>query len=161
MRFFSLQPEESHMKTLFLACTSMLALTTGVASASASIEETREQAVSYADLDLAKDADAAALMQRIRTAARAVCRAPRVELITLDAFVRAQRCRELATAQAVSRVRAPSLTRLTAQSEAAPHASEAPEMLARHVRAAQDNAAAAQVGFAIRTVARHVRPARK
>ena len=95
------------MKTLFLACTSMLALTAGVANATSSIEETRQQVVNYADLDLDHDADAAALMQRIRAAARAVCRAPGVEWTTLDSFLRAQRCRELATAQAIETVARP------------------------------------------------------
>jgi len=149
------------MKALFLACTSMLALTTGVASATSSIEETRERPVSYADLDLAKDGDAATLMQRIRTAARAVCRAPSGELMTLDSFLRAQRCRELATAQAIRRVGATSLLRLTAESKVATPASAAPRMLARHIRAAQMDEASSQVRFAIRTLPRHVRQAGK
>jgi UrcA family protein len=100
------------MKTLFLACTSVLALTTSLANAASSMDDARQQIVEYSDLDLANDEGAEALMQRIRAAARAVCRMPAVEWMTLDSFLRAQRCREVATAQAIERVDARSLTGL-------------------------------------------------
>jgi UrcA family protein len=148
------------MKTLFLACTSMLALTAGVANATSSSAETREQVVSYADLDLEDGAGAAALMQRIRAAARVVCRTPGVEWTTLDAFLRAQRCRELAIEQAVERVGATSLTRLIDPSDATPGMSAATETVVR-ATFVESHDAASQTSLAARTVARYVRQSRK
>ena len=144
------------MKTLLLACTSLLALAAGIANATTSIEQTRQQIVNYADLNLDDDAGAAALMQRIRAAARVVCRAPGVEWMTLDSFLRAQRCLELATAQAIQRVGAKSLTHLPAQPDVAPRASAATQTIVR-ADLLESHDAASQA----RTVVRHVRQARK
>jgi UrcA family protein len=147
------------MKTLFLACTSVLALTTSLANATAAIEEAPQQLVDYSDLDLANDAGADALMERIRAAARVVCRMPAVESMTLDSFLRARRCREIATAQAIERVDATSLTRLGAESTSAP-TSESPADEVP-VRITHDRDAATPASLTSQIVARYVRPSRK
>lgn len=71
--------------------------------------DTRQQAVSYADLDLSRDADAETLHRRIRAAARSICWTPGVmEILKIS---RMRDCADLATAKAVADVNAPALTR--------------------------------------------------
>jgi UrcA family protein len=63
------------------------------------------EVVSYADLNLANEADAATLLDRIKTAARRVCSRD-VDLLPLDFHNPVQRCAKAATARAVAEVNA-------------------------------------------------------
>ena len=67
------------------------------------------EVVSYADLNIAKQADAAILLQRVKAAARRVCIRSGA-LLALDAHNSVQRCANGATARAMVDVNARSLT---------------------------------------------------
>ena len=68
----------------------------------------RRTVVTYADLDLAAEADARALLQRIGRASAKVCRRDGEKGISKDAL----QCRRTAVRQAVRDVKAPVLTAL-------------------------------------------------
>jgi UrcA family protein len=65
--------------------------------------------VGYADLDLSQDADVRRLYRRIRTAAREACGGSYLLAPVMSRGLK--RCAEEATARAVARVNAPTLTR--------------------------------------------------
>jgi UrcA family protein len=82
--------------------------------------------VEIGDLDLATDAGAAAMVQRLNVAARALCDAPRSPLFPRQA-AQEWRCRREAVGRAVDRLATPALTTaftawLSAGPDAAPQA---------------------------------------
>jgi UrcA family protein len=83
------------------ACTDAVAADQGIDVAS--------RRVSYADLDLSRDAGAATLYSRIRFAARQVCE-PTFGTFTWKLLEPTSRCIELAITRAVADVNAPALT---------------------------------------------------
>ena len=98
------------MKTFAIA---LAALTAGcmVATAQATaVRNVRQQVVSYADLNLENAADAAILLDRIKTAAREVCGLRHARLIPMELRARLDACAEDATARAIADVNAPLLS---------------------------------------------------
>lgn len=84
----------------------------GMAHATTTIRRNVEQqVVSYADLNLQSEADAAILLDRIESAARKVCGLDRVSILPLAMQYELQVCANQATARAVNDVNAPLLTR--------------------------------------------------
>ncbi len=77
--------------------------------AAAAEQEVATRRVSYADLDLTRDAGAAALYSRIHFAARQVCE-PVSATWTWKVIEPARRCIEAAITRAVADVNAPALT---------------------------------------------------
>lgn len=71
----------------------------------------QQQVVSYADLNLDVEADAATLLGRIESAARKVCGLNRVSILPLAMQYELQICANEATARAINDVNAPLLTR--------------------------------------------------
>lgn len=100
-------------KTFVLAATALLAVTlAGMAHATTTVRRgVQQQVVSYADLNLASEADAAILLGRIESAARKVCGLDRISILPLALQFELQVCANEATARAVNDVNAPLLTR--------------------------------------------------
>jgi len=73
-------------------------------------EDAPQVHVSYADLNLATDAGAKVLFQRIHAAAERVCEVPNMR--DLSSLSRAQACTDHAIAVAVEAVKAPALTKI-------------------------------------------------
>ena len=86
------------------------------ATATASVPQrnVQEKVVSYADLNLESDSDAAILFIRIRGAARTVCGLRNPGPLPLEILDRLASCANAATARAVAEVNAPTLTRQAA-----------------------------------------------
>jgi UrcA family protein len=91
-----------------LAITVLIPVATAMAAAPAA-GTMPQVAVKYADLDLASDAGAAALLHRIEAAARQVCGNPR-ELQPLERLQLVKHCNVQAIARAVTAVGAPKVT---------------------------------------------------
>jgi UrcA family protein len=93
----------------------LLFLATAMGAAAASAAEceiadgVRRCHVHYADLDLSRSPDAAALYSRIRSAAREVCE-PVVASTRLESATRARQCVAQSIDRAVADVNAPALT---------------------------------------------------
>jgi UrcA family protein len=97
-------------KTLAIAVAALLAGSlSGMAHATV-VRDVRQQVVSYADLNLESEADAAILLSRIESAARQVCGVGR-GLIPIELKFHLQACANEAIARAVADVKAPLLTR--------------------------------------------------
>jgi len=97
------------MKTLPIVFVSVLTSAISPLSEAAVQPETRSLEVSYADLDLTKEAGAERLYLRIRSAARSVCGTPGLQQIINVSRIR--QCAEDATARAIAQVNSPALTR--------------------------------------------------
>ena len=98
------------MKTFAIAIAAVLAGSlTGMAHAT-SVRDVRQQVVSYADLNLESEADAATLLKRIESAARKVCGVG-ISPVPMELQFSLQMCAKDATARAVADVNAPLLTR--------------------------------------------------
>ena len=94
------------MKTLTLTLTALLVgCLAGTAQATTAAKDAPYEVVSYADLNLANEADAATLLDRIKAAARRVCSRD-VDLLPLDFHNPVQRCAKAATARAVAEINA-------------------------------------------------------
>ena len=92
------------MKTRVLVFCALLAGLAGTAQATTTVNTKKwSEVVSYADLDIAKDADAAILLQRVKDAARRVCIRSGA-LLALDFFEPMQRCVSDATTRALADV---------------------------------------------------------
>ena len=93
-------------KTFVLAATALLAVSlAGMAHATTTIRRNmQQQVVSYADLNLENEADAATLRSRIESAARKVCGLDRVSFIPFALQYELQVCAKEATARAVNEV---------------------------------------------------------
>ena len=94
------------MKTFAIAAAALL---TGCLAATAQATTTKAQAeayevVSYADLNLANEADAAILLERVEAAARRVCVRSGV-MLGLDIYNPVQQCAHDATARAMQNVK--------------------------------------------------------
>ena len=87
------------MTTLLVGCMAATAQATTVAT-----KVVRQKVVSYADLDLKKEAGAQTLLRRIKFAARRVCETDEVGMISLEIVRRQQKCADDATARAVADV---------------------------------------------------------
>jgi UrcA family protein len=100
-------------KTFVLAATALLAGSiVGTAQATTTVRRgMQQQVVSFADLNLDTEADAATLLGRIESAARKVCGLNRVGILPLAMQYELQVCANQATARAVNDVNAPLLTR--------------------------------------------------
>jgi UrcA family protein len=100
-------------KTFVLAATALLAVSlAGMAHATTAVRRNMvQQVVSYGDLNLENEADAATLLSRIESAARKVCGLNRVTVLPLAMQYELQVCANEATARAVNDVNAPLLTR--------------------------------------------------
>jgi UrcA family protein len=99
------------MKTRVLMITALLVgCLAGTAQATTSAAKTvPSEVVSYADLDIAKHADAEILLQRVKDAARRVCTRSGV-LVWLDSHNPLQQCMSAATARAMADVHSRSMT---------------------------------------------------
>lgn len=98
-------------KTFAIAIAALLAGSlTGMAQATAVRGGLQKQVVSYADLDLDREADAAILLARIESAARQVC-GLHAGPLPLEIQAHLQKCANEATARAVEDVNSPLLTR--------------------------------------------------
>ena len=93
------------MKTRVLMITALLVgCLAGTAQATTTAaKNVPSEVVSYADLNLANEADAAILLQRVTAAAHRVCSRD-VELLPLDLQHPVQRCAKAATARAMADV---------------------------------------------------------
>jgi UrcA family protein len=91
--------------TLLFGCLAGTAQATTTAA-----KDMQQEVVSYADLNLAGEADAATLLQRIKSAARRVCSYNNAMLIPMEIRSQLQRCADDATARAVANVNARSIT---------------------------------------------------
>ena len=93
------------MKTLALVLSTLLfGSLAATAHATATVaEDVPYEVVSYADLNLANQADAAILLQRVKAAAHPVCSRD-VELLPLNHAHPVQRCASAATARAMTDV---------------------------------------------------------
>jgi UrcA family protein len=97
-------------KTFAFAFAALLAGSlSGMAHATAA-RDVRQQVVSYADLNLESEGDAAILFSRIQSAARKVCGLGR-GVMPIELQFHLQTCADDATARAVADVNAPLLTR--------------------------------------------------
>jgi UrcA family protein len=94
------------MKTRALVFTAaLLGCLAGTAQATTTANTiVAQEVVSYADLDLTNGADAAALKQRIKSAARRVCSVRSSELIPMELRMPQMKCVDEATARAVADV---------------------------------------------------------
>jgi UrcA family protein len=99
-------------KTFVLAATTVLAVSlAGMAHATTNGRRNiQQQVVSYADLNLESEADAATLLGRIEAAARKVCGLDRAAFRPFELQFKLQVCAKEATARAVNDVNAPLLT---------------------------------------------------
>ena len=95
------------MKTLALVFTPLLfGCLAATAQATTLVDKNVPyEVVSYADLNLANEADAAILLQRVKDAAHRVC-SREVELLPQDFLRPVQRCAKAATARAMADVNA-------------------------------------------------------
>lgn len=95
------------MKTRALMFTALLVgCLAGTAQATTTAaKNVPHEVVSYADLNIANEADAAILLQRVKAAARRVCIRSGA-MLTLDSYDPLQRCANDATARAIADVRA-------------------------------------------------------
>jgi UrcA family protein len=93
------------MKTLALVFTTLLSgCLAGTAQATTPVaKDLRYEVVGYADLNLANEADAAILLQRIKAAAVRVCGRD-VDLSPLDFYYPDRRCAKAATDRAMADV---------------------------------------------------------
>ncbi len=99
------------MKTIAIAGAALLSgLLAATAQATVSRDVQRE-VVSYADLNLQSEADAAILVGRIEVAARKVCGLRTSRPLPLDIVARLRVCAEDATARAIAGVNAPTVLR--------------------------------------------------
>src|SRR4030095_3278225 len=97
-------------KTFAIAVAALLAGSlAGMAQATA-VRDVRQQVVSYADLNLDSETDAATLLSRIESAARKVC-GVNLTPVPIELQYHLRMCAEDATARAVADVNAPLLTR--------------------------------------------------
>ena len=94
--------------TLLISCVAV------TANASVAARGVQQKIVSYADLNLESDVDAAILFTRIRGAARTVCGLRTSNPLPLEILERLAACANYATAQAVAEVNEPALTRQAA-----------------------------------------------
>ena len=98
------------MKTPALALTALLVgCLASTAQATTTAKNLPSEVVSYADLNIANEADAAILLQRVKAAARRVCIRSGA-LVALDSYDPLQRCTNDATARAMADVNARSIT---------------------------------------------------
>jgi len=100
-------------KTFVLAATALLAVSlAGMAHATTTVRRNMvQQVVSYGDLNLETEADAATLLSRIKAAARKVCGLDRATVLPLAMQYELQVSANEATARAINDVNAPLLTR--------------------------------------------------
>jgi UrcA family protein len=101
-------------KTFVLAATALLAVSlAGMAHATTTARRItmQQQVVSYGDLNLETEADAATLLSRIESAARKVCGLEHATILPLALQYELRACANEATARAVNDVNAPLLTR--------------------------------------------------
>ncbi|MGH8236347.1 MAG: UrcA family protein [Steroidobacteraceae bacterium] len=99
------------MKTSAIAIAAVLAVSlTGMAQATTTARKVYQQVVSYGDLNLENEADAAILHGRIKSAARNVC-GMKQTLIPIELKSPVHACVEDAMARAIADVNAPKLTR--------------------------------------------------
>ena len=100
------------MKTRALVFTALLVgclAGTAQATTTAAARNAPYEVVSYADLDIANEADATILLERVKAAARRVCIRSGA-LLGLDFHNPVQRCADDATARAMTDVNARSVT---------------------------------------------------
>jgi UrcA family protein len=98
-------------KTFVLSATAVLAVSlAGMAHATTTDRNVQQEVVSYADLNLESEADAATLLNRIESAARKVCGLDHAAFRPFELQFRLQVCANEATARAVNDVNAPLLT---------------------------------------------------
>ena len=99
------------MKTRALVSTALLVccLAGTAQSTTTAARNAPSEVVSYADLDIANEADAAVLLQRVQAAARRVCMRSGA-LLALDFHNPLQRCTNDTTARAIADVNARSTT---------------------------------------------------
>ena len=95
------------MKTLALVFTTLLSgcLTGAAQATTTAAEELPYEVVSYADLNLANDAEAAILLQRVKAAAVRVCSRD-ADPSPLDFYHPVRRCAKAATERAMTDVNA-------------------------------------------------------
>ena len=95
------------MKTLALVFAPLLfgALAATAHATTTVTDDVPFEVVSYADLNLANEADAATLLQRVKAAAHRVCSVD-AELLPLNFGHAAQRCAQASTARAMADVNA-------------------------------------------------------
>jgi UrcA family protein len=102
----------SRSKLKFILSCALAGLLAGpviaLAASSGKLDDLPFRTVKYADLDLNRDADAAALFSRIKTAAREVCQP--VDVVFLNLVRQWNYCSRDAIARAVADVNAPLLT---------------------------------------------------
>jgi UrcA family protein len=99
------------MKTFAIACATLL---TGCLAATAQATVSRDaprEVVSYADLNLQSEADAAILVERIEVAARKVCGLRSASPLPIEIVARLRVCAKEATARAITDVNAPAVLR--------------------------------------------------
>jgi UrcA family protein len=99
------------MKTFAIACATLI---TGCLAATAQATVSRDvqrEVVSYADLNLQSEADAAVLVRRIEVAARRVCGLRQSSPLPMEIVARLQVCAKEATARAITDVNAPTVLR--------------------------------------------------
>ena len=98
-------------RTFVLAATAVLAVSlAGMAHATTTVRRNiQQQIVSYADLNLESEADAATLLSRIEAAARKVCGLDHAAFRPFPLQFKLQVCANEATARAVNDVNAPLL----------------------------------------------------
>jgi UrcA family protein len=100
------------MKTSAITLAALAAIClTGTAQATTAARSVYQEVVSYGDLNLASEADAAILRARITAAARKVC-GQSFSLVPMEIKSRRQVCVADATARAIADVNSPTLTRL-------------------------------------------------
>jgi UrcA family protein len=99
-------------KTFVLAATALLAVSlAGMAHATTTVRRNmQQQVVSYADLNLETEADAATLLSRIKSAARKVCGLDHAIILPFAMQYELQVCAKEAIARAINDVNAPLLT---------------------------------------------------
>jgi UrcA family protein len=98
------------MKTRILTITALLiGCLAGTAQATTAVKELPYEVVSYADLNIANQADAGILLDRVKAAARRVC-IRSGSLVALDIHNPLQQCTAAATARAMKDVNSRSMT---------------------------------------------------
>ena len=99
-----MQTGAPRVTTWLLGCLAGTAQATATAA-----KDVRQEVVSYADLNLANEADAAILLQRVKAAARRVCTRNTAQS-PLDFYNPLQRCADAATSRAMAEVNARAMT---------------------------------------------------
>jgi UrcA family protein len=102
------RPARRRFAAAALAMSAVTPFAAALAAAPAA-DTTLQVVVKFADLDLATDAGATALLRRIEAAAQQICGDPG-GLLPLDRLVRVQQCNKQAIAHAVADVGAPRVT---------------------------------------------------